>query len=363
MNNLPSCWQVQNDGSQLFKDTVIKYLNSLSYRNKRYFGGKIKYWYGVKKQASISQTFNDFYSYAGVTTLTIQEFIQLSNYNSITKTFDTTTSIINQAAQEVLNTKLPTKWCISRTPDTAKVINDWFNKNCNRGNTIRFTNCDDYRSDTQSYLIYPRLDNKYQYKYIPQGYIEININQFKQIINMSNKPQTFVIASNHHSHIGSMIESLKDLGYIMNVGNMYQPCIIFKSIRHKDYELTVQCSDIAGHTFDKQFNLPQDYNKALDFAKEQLTLIKPSSIDYSMNCYGEDGLEILIKADGSIYQKGDKDKITDIGVIKDLVTERYRAFHLAKYKIVPTTFSIGCKHGITINDLQEIVKLYDKTFD
>jgi hypothetical protein len=48
-NNLPKSWCVQNDGSQRFKNTVIKYLNIISDyggNSKRFCGDK-RYFYGV----------------------------------------------------------------------------------------------------------------------------------------------------------------------------------------------------------------------------------------------------------------------------------------------------------------------------
>ena len=44
MNNLPKYWVVMNDGSQLFKDTVIVYMNTIT--NTTNWGGKdIHYYY------------------------------------------------------------------------------------------------------------------------------------------------------------------------------------------------------------------------------------------------------------------------------------------------------------------------------
>jgi hypothetical protein len=46
-NKLPEYWVVQNDGSQLFKDSVIKYMNEI--RGKRIVDYNIDFYYGVGK--------------------------------------------------------------------------------------------------------------------------------------------------------------------------------------------------------------------------------------------------------------------------------------------------------------------------
>ncbi len=165
MNNLPSCWQVQNDGSQLFKDTVVKYLNSkISILADRiYSENVIKGWYyGYNDGVFVYDTSNSQFPFE-VKTLTLQEFIYLTT-----------------------NTKLPTKWCISRTPDTAKAINDWFNnKYYHRSKNTPFSAVDDtWFNGTRRYLHCETVDNRWLYNYVIEGYTEINFEQFKQIINM-----------------------------------------------------------------------------------------------------------------------------------------------------------------------------------
>jgi len=73
-NNLPKYWCVQNDGSQLFKDTVIKYIsNGWSGLDKGYYYG-----YNGGKYYNGFNVYSEIGSFSGCTLLTIQQFIEMS---------------------------------------------------------------------------------------------------------------------------------------------------------------------------------------------------------------------------------------------------------------------------------------------
>jgi len=72
-NRLPKSWAVKNDGSQKFKDTVIKYLNE-KYKTEFKGTGFIHPYYGITTNdvADNRSSPNDF-----TTILTLEEFINL----------------------------------------------------------------------------------------------------------------------------------------------------------------------------------------------------------------------------------------------------------------------------------------------
>lgn len=79
-NRLPKYWVVQNDGSQLFKDTVIKYLNEITFDND-WGGTDTAYYYGYDGNSSYRGT-NSWKNIScfrnNPTLLTLQEFIDLT---------------------------------------------------------------------------------------------------------------------------------------------------------------------------------------------------------------------------------------------------------------------------------------------
>jgi hypothetical protein len=84
-NNLPKYWAVKNDGSQLFKDTVIKYMNDNYAKNEiSWQAAHLKCFYGYDGNNTKGMNgtnvsligFDDFVN--PVTQLSIQEFIELS---------------------------------------------------------------------------------------------------------------------------------------------------------------------------------------------------------------------------------------------------------------------------------------------
>lgn len=76
-NNLPKeGWYVRNDGSQLFRDTILRYLNNKEIR----YGGDLNKYYGINKENSPIYCPKSLKINFGLNAkeLTIQEFIELS---------------------------------------------------------------------------------------------------------------------------------------------------------------------------------------------------------------------------------------------------------------------------------------------
>lgn len=71
-NNLPESWCVKNDGSQLFKDTVIKYIQN-KYGSILDGSSLMYYGYSVKYDTCIDDSSSKFEN-----VLTLSEFIELS---------------------------------------------------------------------------------------------------------------------------------------------------------------------------------------------------------------------------------------------------------------------------------------------
>lgn len=80
LTELPKSWCVLNDGSQLFKDTVVKYINITKYND--FNGQQINWYYGIDKKndclcSSSASTFD--------TVLTLDQFIKLTTKNMKTQ--------------------------------------------------------------------------------------------------------------------------------------------------------------------------------------------------------------------------------------------------------------------------------------
>ena len=82
-NNLPEYWAVKNDNSQLFKDTVIKYLNTTY--NQDWDGTAQDAWYGYNSNyKNCNGTFNTYDLFDCInkpTIFTLKEFIDLTGVN------------------------------------------------------------------------------------------------------------------------------------------------------------------------------------------------------------------------------------------------------------------------------------------
>lgn len=86
-NNLPNIWCVKNDGSKLFQDTVIKYLNDVDMYDEWMQGGMDNYFYGMSdlrcKTNGVSNgntlgEYSDTSKIFNNVVLTLSEFIKLT---------------------------------------------------------------------------------------------------------------------------------------------------------------------------------------------------------------------------------------------------------------------------------------------
>lgn len=105
MNKLPKYWVVKNDNSQLFKDTVIKYLNKFY----KYWIGNNYTFYGYDGSDEYNGTacYNSIYYFDNTPKLlTIEEFIELSKEESILKELE----MQQFTKQDWINGKCAIEW-------------------------------------------------------------------------------------------------------------------------------------------------------------------------------------------------------------------------------------------------------------
>lgn len=81
-NKKPKYWVVRNDGSKLFKDTVVNKMNAISISGRQWKGKTLKSYYGYdgntlpnKNGTNVSTSLGDFEN--NPTLLTLDEFIEL----------------------------------------------------------------------------------------------------------------------------------------------------------------------------------------------------------------------------------------------------------------------------------------------
>lgn len=81
LKELPAVWCVKDDGSQLFKDTVIKYLNDKF--KEKLNGGNRNYYYGITIDKNINFFMpNNIEKYFENNILTLEEFIEITQMNT-----------------------------------------------------------------------------------------------------------------------------------------------------------------------------------------------------------------------------------------------------------------------------------------
>lgn len=145
MNKLPKYWCVKNDGSQLFKDTVIKYLNDTYNRN--WVGENICY-YGFDDNHRYNGT-NSNYSISSFQNnpieLTLEEFIELS--------------------KEIK--EFPRQWYINITNENIDTIEEWLGDHFFSLGDYSCVHYDKDACDTIN---------------VPIEYTEITFEQFKEFV-------------------------------------------------------------------------------------------------------------------------------------------------------------------------------------
>jgi len=159
---LPEYWCVQNDGSQLFKDTVVKYMCEQGEHLK---GTVVDDWYGYFASCKSYNLYTGENARKGTTELTLGEFVQF------TEKFT-----------------LPERWCIKVTEESINDVADFYAKQAWGGyaQTIRKNDLGKYYyshnlANDHSILINHQSSN-FDLPYVDKKYTEITYAQFKQYV-------------------------------------------------------------------------------------------------------------------------------------------------------------------------------------
>jgi len=158
MNNLPKYWCVKNDGSQLFKDTVIKYLNTIVKGVSKYNGDYFNCYYGFDGSLLYSGTNSSVYLSSfknNSIVLSIERFIELS--------------------KEV--EEFPEKFCIKDCIDVSEYAS-------------RLFKCENVVGEYYLCINQKDFPNRSCYQFIRDttGFVEITIKQFKNWYNKKLTP-------------------------------------------------------------------------------------------------------------------------------------------------------------------------------
>jgi len=239
---------------------------------------------------------------------------------------------------------LPDSWCVESDCsqeyiDTViKYISDKYNTH--------------YGGTTYKYYGIHR-NNKPDYWDYPFGK-QLTLEQFKQ---MTNTIKPFYIKGKEHQ-LKAIGVDLVELGYIQSEYNDKDFLGIYLGVANK-----IRWAIDGAYNNEKVFQLPQDYQAALDYAKEYLTTIKPTEVKYTINA--SKNIEVVIKKDG-VYEGSNRYPIGFIIDLKDLFDKPIKGIELYKLPSVPfniDSVAIGCTSGITRQHIEDILKLYKQNFE
>lgn len=242
MNKLPKSWCVKNDGSQLFKNTVVKYYNKhgngqtcVGSSIGKYYGCMTngKYGYGEKQEFDVE--------------LSLQEFIELTDF--------------------------PEKWFIEVTKDNFTIIDKWVcTRNGYHPTPPRWVCNDGGWSDKGN-------------NFIIHNYTEITTEQFKKFVlkeNMKTELLGLPIIKGEKHHLKAFVKDVEQFGYsnpqdekdftqTLKLNGNQQQDILNKESAFKSlfsFESYYSGDDITIPI--KEFQLPFDWSIALDFMKENM---------------------------------------------------------------------------------------------
>ena len=249
---------------------------------------------------------------------------------------------------------LPKKWCIKDCRETTDYMHKIFRIDDVVFND-KFLHIDTIKKD----WIYLQIKKK--------GYTEITLEEFKKLVLKENnnttmeKPKTFCIEGKPHQ-IKAIYQDLVDMGYKEEYDHPVSSVV-------KDTRLSqsyTKCDsfedyiDIIPHNdendLDVTFNLPQDYSKALKFAKKQLeSKYWNKDVIVTLGC-DDDVFDVKVIPGKSITFEN---KNINIQMLKHLVTASEVTHRINDWKINYESVTIGCKHNIPIEDIKKVIDAYN----
>lgn len=242
---------------------------------------------------------------------------------------------------------LPDSWCVESDCSQEYI------------NTVIKYLCDNYNVDYGGYnYSYYGINTMGVPSYSDRALIFdtlLTLKQFKDMTTNIMKP--FCIKGKEHQLTSIKID-LIELGFrVIGEIDSSTTCLY----RFEKDILTSNRNESSQYRRD--FNLPQDYQAALDYAKEYLTTIKPTEVKYTINA--SKNIEVVIKKDG-VYEGSNRYPIGFIIDLKDLFDKPIKGIEL--YKLPPVPFNIdsvaiGCTSGITRQHIEDILKLYKQNFE
>jgi hypothetical protein len=180
-----------------------------------------------------------------------------------------------------MKNNLPTYWYVKITPGNQTILGEYWNKNSNNSCYTSFNSgyLHSHNDRTESILKRGNFAASFhEYREIKPGHEEITFEQFKQYV-LKEKPiimkaQTFGI-NGPKALLKAIWSELGELGYNIEAEETDFECIYHNmsdSTKNSDFTKKDYIELYNGYIgkAQKEFTLPQQYNEALAFAKEQL---------------------------------------------------------------------------------------------
>lgn len=252
---------------------------------------------------------------------------------------------------------LPKKWCVKNLGTKEfKCLIDYANS---KGALPP------YFLNNDSYFHFPNRDYTISGK-VEKGFTEITLEEFKTLVlkekSITEKPQTFCIKGKPHQ-IKAIYQDLVNMGYT------YEKGFGINEVKKTDTKLSQnknpqkianieEFKELAAHSFNDRydviFNLPQDYSKVLEFAKQQLES-KYWSKDVIVTLGCEDmTFDVKVVPGKSITFEG---KDINIQTLKSLTNNKIPS--ISGWDVSYESVTIGCKHNIPIEDIKKVINAYN----
>lgn len=238
---------------------------------------------------------------------------------------------------------LPEKWAIERTQKNSKVVNEYFNK---------MLNCDGYSSE-DGWLHFPNIKTgkgwyrgEHSTYSLKDEYTPITFEQFKQYVlkqkTMSTQKQIigYKLIKPEFEQAAALLGRGESGRTLFNCAIGYKDHTIYFA----DFAITIDALKTAG---------------VLDLWFEP---VYKKDVELSVS-YTNGTLEVLLKEKDKFIIKGEGE--FDISVLRDLAVPAISstlmggAFTIAVH---PSSIDVGCKKGISIEDVKKVLAAHDKLF-